>query len=66
MVGQRYMRVSSGISQAQLAKKLGIGQTTLSGYETGSSNPNYDMVEKIAGVCDFEIVFIDKISGENI
>ena len=68
MVGKiiRYMRVSSGTSQIELAKTLGIGQTTLSGYERGFSMPNYDMVEKIADICDYEIVFVDKNSNEPI
>lgn len=60
------MRMSSGYNQAQLAEKIGIAQTTLSGYETNYSNPNFDIVEKIAKSCDFDIVFVDKNSGEQI
>lgn len=68
MLGQRLkqMRIAAGFSQAVLAENLGIAQNTLSGYETGSSMPNYDMVEKIALFCDFEIVFVDKNSMEKI
>jgi len=28
--------------------------------------PNYDMVEKIAELCEFDVVFIDKNSAEEI
>jgi len=68
MIGKiiKYMRCASGYNQAQLSKSAGIAQTTLSGYETGYSNPNYEVVERIAKICDFDIVFTDKNSGENI
>ena len=60
----RYMREASGFSQKDLANKLGIAQTTLSGYETGYSEPNFTMVQKIAVICDFDIIFLDKSSNE--
>jgi len=68
MIGKRIkqMRTAAGFCQVELSKKLGIAQNTLSGYETDSSMPNYDMVEKIATVCEFEIVFLDKHSEETI
>lgn len=58
------MRKASGFSQIELAQKLGIAQNTLSGYETGSSMPNFDTVYKIACLCDFDIAFVDRNSGE--
>ncbi|MCL1819436.1 MAG: helix-turn-helix domain-containing protein [Oscillospiraceae bacterium] len=68
MLGKRIkkMRTAAGFSQDTLAKNLGIAQNTLSGYETDSSMPNYDMVEKIAAFCEFEVIFIDKNSAESI
>lgn len=62
----KQMRVAAGLSQMELALTLGIAQSTLSGYETDSSMPNYDMVEKIAALCEFNIAFIDKNSEEMI
>lgn len=59
----KYMRESSGFSQVQLADKLSIAQTTLSGYKTGYSKPNYEIIEKIAELCEFDIVFKDKNNG---
>lgn len=62
----RYMRQSSGFSQETLAEKTKIAQSTISGYETSFSIPNYRELEKIANACDFEIIFRDKNSGEVI
>lgn len=58
------MRESSKMSQIDLANELGIGQTTLSGYERGYSKPNYEIIERIAEICDFNIYFNDKNSNE--
>lgn len=58
------MRKASGFSQIELSQKLGIAQATLSGYETNSSMPNFDTVYKIAHLCEFDIVFVDRNSGE--
>lgn len=60
------MRTQKGYSQETLSKKLKIAQTTLSGYETGYSSPNFDMIEDIANLCDFEVAFLDKKQGEKI
>lgn len=66
MIGKmlRYMRVSKGINQTELSKELNIAQTTLSGYETHYSNPDFDMIERIAEICDFEIIFRKKKTHE--
>ena len=58
------MRTASGFTQKELAIKSGIAQTTISGYETNSSMPNFDQVYKLACLCGFDIQFVDKHSGE--
>ena len=60
------MRIKGGYKQKELAKELNIGQTTLSGYETEYSNPRFDMIEKIANQCHFDVVFIDRETKEQI
>lgn len=60
------MRVKSGYNQTELAKKLNIGQTTLSGYETEATNPCFEMIERISNQCNFDIVFIDRETKEQI
>lgn len=62
MIGKilKAMRLGKGLKQADLAAKLNIAQTTLSGYETSYSNPRFDMIEKFAENCGYEIVFRNK------
>lgn len=62
MIGKmlKYMRNSKKLKQSELAKQLNIAQTTLSGYETHYSNPDFAMIEKIANICGFEILFKNK------
>lgn len=62
----KHMRKVSGHSQMELAKKVGIASSTLSGYEIKNAMPNFDIVEKIANACEFDIVFIDRNNGEKI
>jgi len=68
MIGKRIkqMRTAAGYSQVELARSLNIAQNTLSGYETGFSMPNFDMVEQIAALCEFELIFLDKNNMETI
>lgn len=62
MIGKmlRFMRIDKGLRQTELAKMLNIAQTTLSGYETQYSNPDFKMIEEIAELCGFEVVFRNK------
>lgn len=68
MIGKilKYIRNEKGISQKELAKILNIAQTTLSGYETNYSNPTYEIIEKIAKICDYEIIFKNKKNNKEI
>lgn len=59
------MRCSQRLRQSDLAKRLNIAQTTLSGYETHYSNPDFDMIERIAEICGFEIIFRNKETNED-
>jgi len=67
MIGKmiRLMRNSSRLRQSDLAKRLNIAQTTLSGYETHYSNPDFDMIERIADICGFEIIFRNKETNQD-
>ena len=42
------LRKKSGLSQSELATKVGIAQNTLSQYETNLRNPKHDIILKIA------------------
>ena len=54
----REAREAAGISQAQLAERLGINATTLSGYETGRHDPKSDTLILIAEICHTSIDFL--------
>ncbi|MBR3362916.1 MAG: helix-turn-helix transcriptional regulator [Bacilli bacterium] len=62
MIGKilKTIRLSKGFKQSELAKQLNISQTTLSGYETSYSNPRFEVIEKFAEKCGYEVVFRNK------
>lgn len=62
MIGKilKTLRLNKGLKQADLAARLNIAQTTLSGYETSYSSPRFDIIEAFAKCCDYEIVFRNK------
>lgn len=68
MIGKllKVLRSNKGYNQTELANLLNIAQTTLSGYETNYSNPNFETIENIAELCDYEIVFRKKDTKEEI
>ena len=41
-------RKALGLNQTQLAKKAGVSQNTISGYETGERFPNRNILERLA------------------
>lgn len=68
MIGKiiRYMRKQKKLNQTQLAKLINAAQTTMSGYETKYSNPTFEIIENIAEICDYEIIFRNKYTKEEI
>lgn len=44
----KLLRQQDGLSQGDLAKKLKVGRSTISMYESGQREPNYEMLEAIA------------------
>lgn len=68
MIGKilKFIRTNRKYKQIDIAKKLNIGQTTLSGWERGFREPTFDMILKISEICDYEIIIKDKKSGEYI
>lgn len=61
------VRKNMGMSQKELAKKLGVAASTLNGYEKGKHKPTPEMFGKIAMVTgcsvDFLIGISDRIDG---
>ena len=44
------MRMSRGLSQAQLARKIGVGQSTVAMWENGSRIPSWDAIDSLSDV----------------
>ncbi len=62
MIGMilRNIRKMKGLTQKQISNKLNLAENTISNYETEISNPTFNVINKIANICDFEIQFINK------
>ena len=44
----RGLRKDSGITQAQLAKEIGVSKSSINMYERGEREPSYDILQKIS------------------
>lgn len=44
------MRMSRGLSQAQLAKKIGVGQSSVAMWETGQRLPGWEAIDALSDV----------------
>lgn len=62
MIGSilKNMRLSAGLSQKDLGKKLNLADTTISSYERENSQPDFDTIVKIADICGHEFRIIDQ------
>ena len=58
----RLKELRGNISQTEIAKKLGMPQTTYSNYESGKTKPNIDILIKFA---DFYGVSLDYLCEHN-
>ena len=67
MIGKalKYMRLKNKFCQAEIAKQVNIRSNTLSQYETGSRQPTFETIQKIAELCEFDIYFQDRKTKEN-
>jgi len=59
MIGMilKNMRLTYGLTQRELGKKLNVADTTISSYERENSQADFDTILKIANICGFEILF---------
>ncbi len=58
------MRKKAHLTQNQLAKLCNIANTTLSGYESNYREPTFEIIEKIANECGYEVLFKNKENNE--
>lgn len=52
------LRNAAGMSQHELADKLGISHGAIGNYESGARMPRYDMLEAFADVFNVEINYL--------
>ena len=59
----KFFRERAGLSQYELAKRLGVGTSTISMYEVGKREPDFEMEEKIA---DFFNTDLNTLRGRDV
>ena len=59
----KYFRERKGLTQSELAKAVGLGSSTISMYELGSREPNFEIEERLA---DFFNVDLNTLRGRRI
>jgi transcriptional regulator with XRE-family HTH domain len=58
----RKVRVASGLSQEELARRAGTSRSTLSAYEHGRKSPSADTLERLVVAAGFELDVVPWIS----
>lgn len=59
----KYLRKQAGLSQTELADKLGLSTSTIGMYESGRRQPNFETEEKMA---DFFHTDLNTLRGKDI
>ena len=54
----KYLRSRDKMSQQELAKKLGIAKSTISMYEVGKREPDFETLEAIADLFNVDMNFL--------
>ena len=67
----RSLRIKAGMNQEELAKKIGCAKSTISMYENGAREPNFETLEAIADIFNVDMnTLIDRkqpqIQPENL
>ena len=60
----RFLRLQSGMKQAELAEKILVSQSSLSGYESGKFEPDSKTLLKIANVFQVSVDYL--LGGDNL
>ena len=68
MIGKilKTMRRENNLTQEDISKKAYIGRSTLSDYEREKTDINFENIEKIADICNYEVLFVNKKNKNKI
>ena len=62
----RTLRIKAGMNQKELAKKIGCAKSTISMYENGAREPNFETLEAIADIFNVDMsTLIDRKQSQN-
>ena len=62
----RVLRIKSGMNQEELAKRIGCAKSTISMYENGAREPNFETLEAIADIFNVDMnTLIDRRQSQN-
>lgn len=59
------LRKEHGLTQAQLANKLGVGASTIGMYESNIRKPSYEVLNKISNYFNVSIDYLINNSNDN-
>lgn len=59
----KFLRNEAGLTQTEVANKIGIAQQTYAGYESGRHQPNVEILIRLADIYDMPL---DYISGRYV
>ncbi len=54
------------LSQIQVGDKLSVYDTTISSYERGNSQPDFQTIVNYADICNFDIKLYNRATNEEI
>lgn len=52
------LRIKSGITQQQMAEKLGLSRSTIGMYENGEREPSFEILENIADLFNVDMNYL--------
>lgn len=51
----REARLRAGLTQAEVARRLGTGQSVIARWESGRRSPTFETVVRAIGACGFDL-----------
>ena len=61
----RALRKAKGITMKQLGAVLGLAESTISQYETGKRDPDFDTISKIADYFGVSLEYLLNLDSDN-